>query len=181
LAAVSIFGESAGRAVTALIALALVSSVSSMMIVGPRVYEAMGQDYFALRFLRLRPDGGGPLMSIGLQAVLAVLMLVTLSFDALLMYIGFTLSASAALTVTAVFVRRRRNLGAVLPYRMWGYPVTPALFVLFAGWMIVRSVAQRPLVAILGAVTVAAGLLMYLAVKRWGPSTASDTIEGTRL
>jgi APA family basic amino acid/polyamine antiporter len=181
LAAVSTFGEGAGRIISALVALALVSSVSAMMIVGPRVYEAMGQDYFALRFLRLRSDGGGPLLSIALQALIALLMLVTFSFDALLMYIGITLSASAALTVTAVFIRRHSKPVATRPYRMWGYPVTPALFILFAGWMIVRSVAQRPLVALLGAVTVAVGLLVYLAVKRRGPSTASDTIEGTRL
>ncbi len=181
LAAVSIFGQDAGRAISALIALALVSSVSAMMIVGPRVYEAMGQDFFALRFLRLRTDGGGPLLSIAFQALFAVFMLVTFSFDALLMYIGFALSASAALTVTAVFVRRRRDPGRTRPYHMWGYPVTPALFLLFAGWMIVRSVSQRPLAALLGAITIAIGLLVYVAVKRVGLSHRPERIKGTRI
>ncbi len=180
LAAVSIFGDAAGRAISALITLALASSVSAMMIVGPRVYESMGQDYVALRFLRLRPDAGGPLPAIAMQALLAILMLVTSSFDTLLMYIGFTLSASAALTVTAVFVRRRREPAATRPYSMWGYPVTPALFVLFAGWIIVRSVSQRPLVALLGAITIAVGLLVYVAVKRIGLSQRPLEIKGTR-
>ena len=181
LAAVSIFGVGAGRPISALIALTLVSSVSAMMMVGPRVYEAVGQDYFALRFLRLRSDGGGPLHSIALQARLAVWMLVAFSFDALLMYIGFTLSASAALTVSTVFVRRRREPSATRPYDTWGYPVTPVLFVLFSCWMIVRSVWQRPWIALLGAITIAVGLLAYVAVKRIGLSTRSNKIEGTGL
>ncbi len=169
VAAVAIFGEEAGTVLSSLIALALVSSVSAMVMVGPRVYEAMGEDYVALRFLRLRPGGGGPAISIALQMAFALVMLLTLSFDSLLMYIGFTLSASAALTVAGVFVHRRRNPSVSRPYRTWGYPVTPAVFVVFACWMIVHSISQRPVEALLGAVTIAIGVLIYLSVRRRNP------------
>jgi len=152
-----------------------------MMMVGPCVYEVMGQDYSALGFLRLRSDGGGPLLSIALQALLAVWVLIAFGFVALLKYIDFTLSASAALTVSTVFVRRRREPSATRPYDTWGYPVTPALFVLFSCWMIVRSVWRRPWLALLGAITIAVGLLAYVAVKRIGLSTRSSKIEGTGL
>ncbi len=94
---------------------------------------------------RNRPDGGGPYASIALQGLLATVMLVTLSFDVLLLYVGVTLSASAALTVSAVFVRRRRY-GAPR-YRAWGHPITPLPFLSFVLWMIVRSVMQRPVIA----------------------------------
>jgi APA family basic amino acid/polyamine antiporter len=179
VAAVSIFGASAGYAISAMIAVALVSSVSALIMVGPRVYEAAGQDYTALRFLRLRSDDGGPLLSIGLQALLAVVMLVTFSFDGLLMYIGITLSASAALTVAAVFVRRRSTSGATRPYSMWGYPVTPALFISFAIWLVVRSVAHRPLTALLAFITIAVGLIVYVAVKHSGSSVNPNKAERT--
>ena len=178
VAALSIFGEGAGTVLSSLIALALISSVSAMIMVGPRVYEAMGEDYIALRFLRLRPGGGGPVASIALQSILAVVLMLTLSFDSLLMYIGFTLSASAALTVAGVFVHRRRRAFAETHYRTWGYPVTPAVFVLFACWMIVHSLSQRPAEALLGGATIAAGLLMYLWVRRRGSTSSPEDSKG---
>lgn len=178
VAAIAIFGEAAGTLLSSFIALALVSSVSAMIMVGPRVYEAMGEDYVALRFLRLRPAGGGPVASTSLQAALAIVMLLTLSFGSLLMYIGFTLSASAALTVAGVFVHRRRNPAAPRPYRTWGYPVTPAAFVVFAVWMIVHSVSQRPVEALLGVATIALGLLMYFGVSRRNPGGPPRTSGG---
>ncbi len=181
VAAVSIFGEGAGTLLSSLIALALVSSVSAMIMVGPRVYEAMGEDYVALRFLRLRPGGGGPVASIALQSLFAVVMLLTLSFDSLLMYIGFTLSASAALTVVGVFVHRRRHASAETGYRTWGYPVTPAAFVLFACWMIAYSLSQRPTEALLGGATIAVGLLMYLWVRRRGSTPHPEKSKGDLL
>ena len=61
-----------------------------------------------------------------------VLMLVTSTFEALLTYIGFTLSLCAGLTVLGVMVLRRREPGLERPYRAWGYPLTPLLFVLLA-------------------------------------------------
>ncbi|MDF1561588.1 MAG: amino acid permease [Deltaproteobacteria bacterium] len=168
LAAVSLFGEAAGRLLSTGIALALVSSVSALLMVGPRVYEAMGEDHRPLRFLRLRPDGGGPAASIVLQAALALVLVLTLSFDALLMYIGFTLSLSAALTVAGVFVLRRRQPDLPRPYRTWGYPLTPLLFVGFALWMIVWSVGQRPREALLGVATIVVGLLLHALLARGG-------------
>jgi APA family basic amino acid/polyamine antiporter len=178
VAAVSIFGAGAGTALSGLIAVALVSMVSSLIRVGPRIYEAMGEDYVALRFLRLRSDGGGPATSIALQSALAVLMLLTFSFNGLLTYIGFTLSAMAALTVAGVFVHRRRQPAAARPYRTWGYPVTPAAFVLFSLWMIVQSLAQRPAEALLGGATVAVGLLLYLVVRRRGYTPVRAHVKG---
>lgn len=172
VAAVGIFGEGAGTILSSLIALALVSSVSAMIMVGPRVYEAMGEDYVMLRFLRLRPGGGGPVVSIALQTLLAVIMLLTLSFDVLLMYIGFTLSASAALTVVGLFLYRRQH--PQCPRPVWGYPVTPAVFVLFASWMIVHSISQRPLEALLGVGTIGIGLVLYWVAKRKGTAVPGE-------
>jgi APA family basic amino acid/polyamine antiporter len=167
VAAVSIFGEGAGRILSSLIALALVSSVSAMIMVGPRVYEAMGEDYRALGFLRLRGARGGPAASIALQTAIALGMLLTMSFGTLLMYIGFTLSASAALTVAGVFVHRRRHPDAERPYKTWGYPVTPAVFVCFACFIIAHSISERPAEALMGGATIAVGLVLYVLIKRY--------------
>ena len=168
VAAVHIFGQAAGQLLSGLIALALISSVSAMIMVGPRVYEAMGEDYRCLRFLSTRPEDGGPAVSIALQAVLAIVMLLTSSFSALLAYIGFTLSISAALTVGGIFILRRRDMHGDLPLRTWGYPATPLLFIGFSGWMIVYALFNRPVEALCGGLTIAVGLVAYLLVRRSG-------------
>ena len=169
MAAVSLFGVRTGNLLSALIALALVSSVSAMIMVGPRVYEAMGEDYAALRFLCFRRRSGGPWVSIAVQTAVAMLMLVTVSFGPLLVYIGFTLSLATLLPVVGVFIHRRRRPEA-RGYRTWGYPATPALFAGFTVWMIVYSTAQRPIESLFGLGTVVLGYLLYLTLRRWsGP------------
>lgn len=172
VAALALFGDGAGRLLSSLIALALVSSVNAMVMVGPRVYEAMGDDYRRLRFLRGRPDRGGPLASTALQAGIAALMILTASFGALLTYIGFTLSLSAGLTVIGVIVHRHRFPHAARPYRTWGYPLTPLLFALFAGWMVAHALWQRPLESLYGVLTIVVGLGVWLVVRRADGSPA---------
>ena len=166
VAGAHIFGETAGQLLSGLIALALVSSVSAMIMVGPRVYEAMGEDYRPLRFLSTRPEHGGPAFSIALQASLAIVMLLTSSFSALLTYIGFTLSLSAALTVGGIFILRRRGTHQDLSFRTWGYPVPPLLFIGFSGWIIVHALSERPIEALFGGLTISTGLLAYVVVRR---------------
>jgi len=117
VASVQLFGDRAAALLSSGIALLLVSSVSAMIMSGPRVYEAMGQDYPALRVLSRRTTHGGPVMAVALQSVVASAMLLTATFEALLTYIGFTLSLSAGLTVVGVLVLRRREPGLERPYR----------------------------------------------------------------
>jgi APA family basic amino acid/polyamine antiporter len=166
LAARRLFGEQAGALLTGAIALALVSSGSAMMMAGPRVYHAMGEDFAGLSFLRYRTRRGGPALAVGLQGLAALVMVLTSSFDALLTYLGITLSLSAGLTVAGVLVLRVREPDLARPYRTWGYPLTPLLFLGLSSWMIVHAVSQRPIVALAGVATVVSGLLLYLPLAR---------------
>jgi len=163
--AIALFGETAGRLFSGAIALALVSSVSAMIMVGPRVYEAVGEDHRRLRWLTARREGGGPAASIALQAGLALAMALSASFETLLVYIGLTLSLSAALTVVGVFVDRRRAPAAPRPYRAFGHPLTSGGFVAFMIWMVVWSVRSRPEAAVASVVTLAIGAGIYLAIR----------------
>ena len=92
-------------------------------------------------------------------------MVLTSSFEALLAYIGFTLSIYAALTVLGVIVLRLREPELPRPYRALGYPATPIVFVLLMTWMIVWSIAEEPYVAVAGFGTVAGGLLLYWVAR----------------
>jgi basic amino acid/polyamine antiporter, APA family len=161
IAAVALFGEGAAKLLSTIIAVGLVSTVGAYIMTGPRVYEAMGQHVPGLRFVTGRAEGGGPVRSILLQGGVAAVMAATASFDTLLTYTGFTLSAVAGLAVVGVIVLRFREPDLPRPYRTWGYPFTPILFVLLMLWMMGHAVVQRPSVALAGAVTVAIGFVLW--------------------
>jgi len=166
VAAIHVFGVSGGRLLSGLIALGLVSTVGALSMTGPRIYEAMGRDYRAMAWLARRVDGGGPLLAIWLQSALAILMLVTASFEALISYAGFTLSVFAAFTVAGVFVLRAREADLVRPYRTWGHPFTTLGFLALMGWMVLHAIHERPLVVAVGAATVGVGWLAYRLARR---------------
>jgi APA family basic amino acid/polyamine antiporter len=168
VAAVRLLGPAAGRVLSALVALVLASSVSAMLMAGPRVYEAMGQDYPWLAILARRARHGGPAVAVPLQAAMAVAMIATSSFGALLGYIGFTLSLVAGLTVLGVVVLRRREPTLPRPYRTWGYPATPLFFVLLSAWMVAHALIENPASSWAGLATVAAALALHAVLRRGG-------------
>lgn len=166
VAAVHMLGEDAGRVLSVVIALGLVSTVGALIMTGTRVLDAMGRDHGPLAWMAKRSAGGGPVVAVTLQGIVACVMVLTSSFEALLSYIGFTLSMFAALTVLGVIVLRFRRPELPRPYRTWGYPATPIVFVVLMAWMIVWSIAEEPYVAAAGFGTVFGGLLLYLATLR---------------
>jgi len=165
VAAVSLFGTGAGQFISFLIAVGLVSAASANTMAGARVYEAMGVDYPALRIFTRRRAGGGPIVAIGVQAGLAVALLLTSSFDALITYVGLMLALCTGATVLGVIVFRRREPDFPRPYWTWGYPVTPVLFLLIECWMITSAVQRTPLTAAVSAGTIILGLILYAVVR----------------
>jgi APA family basic amino acid/polyamine antiporter len=165
VAAISLFGNRAGNFMSFLIVVGLVSTVSANTMAGPRVYEAMGFDYPILRILTTRRAGGGPVFAIALQTALAAAMLMTASFKTLVEYIGVTLSLVAATTVVGVIVLRRREPNLARPYRTWGYPVTPLVFLALEAWMVYYMFRKEPLTAAVSAGTIALGLVLYAVVR----------------
>ena len=166
VAATRLFGEGAGSLVSGLVALALVSSVSAMIMAGPRVYHAMGEDHPRLGWLNNRTRHGGPAAAVVLQAVIAAIMVVSMTFETLLTYIGFTLSISAGLTALGVIKLKLAEPDLERPYRTPGYPLTPLLFAALCAWMAGHALIQAPVVGLTGLITIAVGLLLYWLVKR---------------
>jgi APA family basic amino acid/polyamine antiporter len=165
IAAINLFGERGGNLMALLIMVGLISTASSNIMAGPRVYEAMGIDYPIIRILSVRRAGGGPVMAIVLQTGLAAVMMLTSTFDALLKYVGLTLALFAAATVLGVIVLRLREPGLFRPYRTLGYPLTPAIFLALELWMIVFTVRDTPPAAAVAAGTIVAGLVLYAALR----------------
>ncbi|MBN2420363.1 MAG: amino acid permease [Deltaproteobacteria bacterium] len=161
-AAVSLFGVKTGSLFALAITICLMSAISAMIMTGPRVYYAMARDHvFPQWFGDVSPGHTTPGKAILLQSVIAIIMVVTSSFDKLLMYIGFTLSLFAMLTVLGLMILRLKNPGLERPYKTFGYPVTPVLFILSSLWIIVYSIRDNPFVLLYGGGTIILGIIIY--------------------
>ncbi|MCR5018708.1 MAG: amino acid permease [Bacteroidales bacterium] len=123
-----IFGTRIGNMMGLIIALLLLSSISSMVYVGPRVSQVMGEDYRILGFLSRKNKRDIPIIALVFQFVVALLLILTGSFSLVTQYTGILLSMCSLATVAGVFVHRRRFPDAERPYKTWGYPVTPIIF-----------------------------------------------------
>ncbi|PYI82802.1 MAG: amino acid permease, partial [Verrucomicrobia bacterium] len=139
IAAQALGGSGWANAVTSLVALVLVSSVSAQVMAGPRVSAKMAADGYLPQWLAMK--GGPPRAAILLQAGIALVMLWSTTFEWLLTYIGFTLGLSTAVTVLGLIVLRLRE-GAQL--RVPGWPWVPGLFLASVSTITVLSVIGKP-------------------------------------
>jgi basic amino acid/polyamine antiporter, APA family len=161
-ASMALFGDSAARWLSTLIAVALVSTVSAMVMAGPRVYAAMAEDGLFFRFLSTRHAKGGPMFSVLLQSAIAMVLVLTVNLQQLVVYIGFTLSIFAALTVVSAFVLRIRRPDAERPYRAFLWPFTPLLFVALSIWLFVQGIRMHPTECLqYGGGTLLSGVVVY--------------------
>ncbi len=161
-----IFGDVGGQVMSLFIALLLVSTVSAMVYLGPRVTQAMGEDAHALRWLAVTNDRGIPVNSILFQLTLALAFIYTSTFEQVLIYAGFTLTLSMILTVAGVFVLRWRRPEVDRPYTTWGYPGPPLIFLAVNVWILVYVFIDKPTESLIGLGIVGVGALLYL-VTRW--------------
>ena len=165
--AAALFGEDISKYFNASISLALLSVLSAMIMTGPRVYYAMSKDrVFFESFGRINAIHKTPARSIVLQGAIAILMVITASFDKLLVYIGFTLSIFTSLTVIGLMRLRFTTLSDHPGYKTFGYPVTPLVFILGNLWIIYFSVKSRPLTSLWGLLTICLGIFVFLFFHR---------------
>src|SRR3954467_9990563 len=161
-----IFGEFGGRIVGAMICFGLISSISAMMWIGPRVMMKMGEDMPVLRVFARRSTGGAPAYAILFQLTVASLLLFTRSFEAVLDFIQFALLFCSFFTVAGVIKLRITDPDLPRPYRAWGYPFTPLVFLLVTGFMMYYLLTERPMQSLSGMLVMLSGLLIYAVFRR---------------
>jgi APA family basic amino acid/polyamine antiporter len=166
IAATHILGPIGADAMGITLALLLVSTVSAMIVAGPRVLHVIGEDYPAFRwFARTNPDGI-PARAILTQGVLALLFIATASFEAILVFSGFVLGLNSFLAVAGLFVLRAREPDLDRPYRVWGYPITPAVYLGLTLWTLTYIARDRPTEAAFAGALIVAGVALYLLTAR---------------
>ena len=170
-----IFGDTGGRIVGALICVGLVSTVSAMMWIGPRVIMVMGEDFPLLSPFARRTASGVPTLAVLFQLVVVTVLLLTQGFESILEFIQFSLTVSSFLTVLGVIVLRFTQPALPRPYRVWGYPLTPLVFLAVSLFMMINLVLERPAQALAGTVMMLTGLLIFALSLRY-PRTHSRSL-----
>ena len=172
IAAQYAFGATGGQLMGLMLSLLLISTVSAMLMAGPRVLLVIGQDFPTFGWLAKTNASGMPFIAILSVVSLSMVLVLTSSFESVLVFSGFVLSLNTLLTVGGVFRLRALGLLNAERYQTWGYPVTPLLYLGLTLWTLIYILIQRPTEGLMGLLVVAIGGIFYgltEAAKSKGP------------
>lgn len=161
-AAAALWGSASAQLVAALLCISIAGGVSAMVWAGPRIYWAMAQDgVFPSFFKSLGPNTGAPVRAILVQSAWTSLLILTGTFEQLVIFSGFILSTFTALTIGSVMILRRRRPDLARPYRVPFYPVLPSAVILVLLIVVADSAIQRPIESAVGIAIVLSGIPFY--------------------
>ena len=157
-----VFGTQGGKIVSMVIALLLISSISSMIIAGPRVSATIGEDFPMLNFIAYRNAKHVPVYAVILQSIISIGLIITGTFEDIILYVGFTLSLFTLLTVAGIFIFRANQPNVERPYKTWGYPITPIIFLCLTLWTLFYTFINHLIPSIIGLFTLVVGVIVFL-------------------
>ncbi len=166
ITAESLFGSVGGRIMSGLIALGALSTIAAFTWAGSRVAKAMGDDFSSLKWLAITNRASAPVGGLAFQNALALLMLLSGSFDQVVNYLTGLLIVSSLLTVLAVPLMRKRAPQALRTFRVPLYPIPILVFVAASIWMLVFQARERPNETLLGLATLIVGAMLYARVRQ---------------
>lgn len=165
--AVGMFGQAAAHFVTIMLCISIAGAVSAMIWTGPRVYYAMARDGFLPDFFSdTEQHHGTPVRSIVLQSLWVTVLVLSGSFEQLVIYSGMVITAFTALTVGAVILLRQRRPQLVRPYRVPFYPVLPVGYILVAGVIMLFLSVEKPVETLWAGLTLSAGIPLYFLMRK---------------
>ena len=166
IAAQSAFGGSVANFTGLVLSLLLISTVSAMTIAGPRVLQVIGEDFKVLNILSRKRKDGIPSTAIYIQSLIAIIFILSSSFESILVFAGFTLALNSFVTVIAVFVLRSKQLNLPRPYKTFGYPFTPLIYLALTGWTLYFVIINRPIEVLFSLGIILSGLIFYYISNR---------------
>ncbi len=161
-----LFGTKAGFIFSGLFSFALLSTLSAMTIAGPRVTEAMGEDYPMLKGFSAKNRFNMPYLALLGQGAWAIFLVLVSSFKEIIQYISISLSIFSMITVLGIFVVRKKFKKEERPYQMPLYPLPPILFTLCTSWMIYYVTSDDPLIILYSMATMVPGLILYFVISK---------------
>ncbi len=177
-AAARVLGAGGATVIALLIMTSILGTLNGCFLTVPRVYFAQARDgLFFRKFGDIHPDYGTPGFAILAQAVWAAVLVLTGSYESLIDYALFATWLFYGLMIAAVIVLRRRRPDWPRPYRMWGYPLTPILFLAVTLWFLGNMLVTRPGAALASLGLMLTGVPAYLLWQRYGqPQRVRDSV-----
>lgn len=162
-AAERVLGTAGGRLVSLIILMSIIGTLNGCFLTSPRIYFAQARDgLFFQRFAEVHSRYQTPSFAILAQGVWAAALLISGSYESLLDYAMFAIWLSYGMMVAGVMVLRIKQPDLARPYRMWGYPVTPVLFLAITCWFLVNMIVTRPVPSLAALLLIASGIPAYL-------------------
>lgn len=167
LAAQNIFGETGGKLVAILISIGLIASINSLLILGPRVSQAITLDYKAIGWFGKENKHGAPMYATFFLTAVSLVLIWTSTFEQIMTIIGFTLSIFTITSVSGVFVLRyKMKKNGENIYHTFGYPFIPIFFILVEGCMMIYVFLNKPTQSLTGiAITLSGFIFYYILIK----------------
>ncbi|MCC5022473.1 MAG: APC family permease [Candidatus Synoicihabitans palmerolidicus] len=167
IAAQHVLGEAGASAISVVLSLLLVSTVSAMTIAGPRVLQVIGKDFALFGRLAKQNEDGIPATAIYVQSAIALISVTTSSFQSIVLFSGFILGLNTVFAVGGIFVLRWRQPDLIRPYRTWLYPLPPIIYLVLMFWTLVYTVKSQPQEALIAAGLIGGDGLAYRFAKRY--------------
>ncbi|MCA4897101.1 MAG: amino acid permease [Cytophagales bacterium] len=164
--AYKLFGDKIGLAFSSVFSIALLSTLSAMTIAGPRVLEAMGDDYPKLKTFATTNRFDMPYLAILTQAGWAIFLVLVSSFKEIIQYISVSLSIFSMATVLGIFILRRKHSAEKRVYSVPFYPLPPIIFSVCTCWMIYYVTKNDPWIILYSMATMVPGLIIYFAISK---------------
>lgn len=161
-----IFGQSGGAIISIAVIISAFGALNGSILATARVQFAMARDNLFFKSLgKIHPRFGTPHTSLVVQGVWSCVLVMSGTFDTITDYVIFAAWLFYALGAAGVFVLRKKMPDTFRPYKVWGYPVVPALFVIFSGFFLFNTVISNTQNAMMGLILILLGVPFYIYWK----------------
>jgi APA family basic amino acid/polyamine antiporter len=167
ISAEAMLGKTAGNWFGLMISLLLVSSISAMVWVGSRVTSTIAVDYHFWRFFKAQKTGI-PVRALWLQFGISTLMILTGTFEQILIYCGVLLTFSTLMTVISIFILRKTQFASIeTSFKSPFYPLFQVIFIIISIWMIIFALKQNSIEIMFGLINLVIGYITWIISKNY--------------
>jgi len=167
-AALNIFGEGGAVLIALLIMVSTFGCNNGLILSGARVYYTMAKDGLFLKSAGELNDKGVPAKALWMQCLWASLLCLSGQYGNLLDYIVFTVLLFYILTIAGIFKLRKTLPDHPRPYKAFGYPLIPAIYIVLAAFICIVLLKYKPVYTWPGLIIVLAGIPIYYFVQKNG-------------
>jgi APA family basic amino acid/polyamine antiporter len=163
----ALFGTSTGVLISTVVLVSVFGSLNGSILTGPRVYYAMARDgLFFRRAEQVHPRFRTPGFAVVIQAVWASLLTLVGTFEQIFTFAMFIAILFWIGAAAAVFTLRKKRPDLPRPYKTWGYPVVPAVFILASAGILLNTLLEKPVEALAGIGLTLTGIPVYFFWRR---------------